>query len=45
VFLVPVADGQEVVAPAGAQEVDSTVDGFAEFEVGPGSHTFTAPLG
>lgn len=40
---VPVADGAEVAAPRGARQVESSVDGFAEFEVGPGSHSFIAP--
>ncbi len=42
---VPVADGGQVAAPAGAEEVESSVAGFAEYEVGGGSHTFTAPVG
>jgi alpha-L-rhamnosidase len=42
---VPVQKGGQVRAPRGAEVVPSTVDGYAEFEVGPGSHAFTAPLG
>lgn len=45
VVRVPVADGGQVRAPGGAVEVDSTVAGYAEFEVGAGTFTFTSPLG
>ncbi|WP_435769562.1 family 78 glycoside hydrolase catalytic domain [Nocardioides sp. SYSU DS0651] len=45
VVRVPVADGGTVRAPAGADEVPSTIEGHAQFEVGPGDHEFRAPLG
>ena len=42
---VPISDDGRVLAPPDARRVESSVEGFAAFEVGPGSHSFSAPLG
>jgi alpha-L-rhamnosidase len=41
---VPIADGAEVQAPAGAVEVVSDVEGFTAYEIGAGDFTFSTPL-